>query len=171
MLVALYLAAIVLANLSVAAFGPVATILNAFLFIGLDITTRDRLHERWHGDRRKLAALIAAGSILSYALNVHAGRIALASFLAFAISEAADTLVYSRLEARGWYTKTLGSNAVSALVDSIIFPTLAFGALLPWIIVGQWLAKMAGGGIWAVVLSMVRRGPVAAPGYTVRRRT
>lgn len=35
-LIALYLAAIVLANLSVAYFGPAVSIVNSFLFIGLD---------------------------------------------------------------------------------------------------------------------------------------
>lgn len=46
-LITLYLFAIVAANLLVAEFGPSVTILNAFLFIGLDITVRDHLHERW----------------------------------------------------------------------------------------------------------------------------
>ena len=34
------------ANLSVAAFGPLVTPLNAFLFIGLDLVLRDWLHVR-----------------------------------------------------------------------------------------------------------------------------
>ena len=45
--VVLYLFAIVAANLLVARFGPSVTIINAFLFIGLDLTTRDGLHEAW----------------------------------------------------------------------------------------------------------------------------
>ena len=49
MIVALYLAAVVAANLSVAAFGPAASIVNAFLFVGLDLTARDRLHDSWRG--------------------------------------------------------------------------------------------------------------------------
>ena len=48
-LIIVYLSAIVLANLSVAAFGPEMSIVNAFLFIGLDLSTRDALHERWQG--------------------------------------------------------------------------------------------------------------------------
>lgn len=43
--VIMYLVAIVLANLTVAAFGPRMVIVNAFLFIGLDLTARDRLHD------------------------------------------------------------------------------------------------------------------------------
>ena len=43
-LIILYLSAIVAANLLAARYGPWATVLWAFLFIGLDLTTRDRLH-------------------------------------------------------------------------------------------------------------------------------
>ena len=62
--VALYLVAIVLANLSVAAFGPSVVVFNAFLFIGLDLTARDQLHEAWRNDNLlpKMAALIATSS-------------------------------------------------------------------------------------------------------------
>jgi hypothetical protein len=62
MLVALYLAAIVAANLSVAAFGPGVTIVNAFALIGLDLSTRDALHDRWRGRwlLARMALLIAS---------------------------------------------------------------------------------------------------------------
>jgi hypothetical protein len=61
LLIVLYLAAIVAANLSVAAGGPKAAILNALLFIGLDLTMRDLLHDRWRGRRLwvRMAAQIA----------------------------------------------------------------------------------------------------------------
>ncbi|HWP45019.1 MAG TPA: VUT family protein, partial [Blastocatellia bacterium] len=116
--IALYLAAIVAANLAVAAFGPRSTIINAFLFIGLDITTRDRLHEAWRGRGLflKMAALIAAGSLLSWMLNREAGPIALASFVAFAASGASDALTYHVLREREWMVKVNGSNVVSAAV-------------------------------------------------------
>ena len=152
--IALYLAAIVAANLAVAAFGPRSTIINAFLFIGLDITTRDRLHEKWRGRNLflKMAALIAAGSILSWLLNRSAGPIAVASFIAFATSGAADALTYHALREREWMVKVNGSNVISAAVDSAVFPTLAFGMLLPWIMLGQFAAKVAGGAVWAFIL-------------------
>jgi hypothetical protein len=44
-----YLAAIMAANLLVVQFGPSIAIVSAFLFIGLDLTTRDYLHEAWRG--------------------------------------------------------------------------------------------------------------------------
>lgn len=158
-LVALYLAAIVAANLIVARFGPQATVLTAFLLIGLDITARDRLHEAWHGRGLwpKMAALIAAGSLLSWGVNARAGPIALASFVAFATSSLADTLTYHLLRQRAWMVKVNGSNLVSAAVDSVIFPTLAFGLLLPLVVLGQFVAKVAGGALWAAALRRRQR--------------
>jgi hypothetical protein len=158
-LIALYLAAIVAANLIITQLGPQATIVTAFLFIGLDITARDSLHESWRGGRLwpRMAALIASGSILSWLVNRNAGPIALASFVAFAASGAADTLIYHALRRRAWLVKVNGSNVVSAAVDSLVFPTLAFGMLLPWVVLGQFIAKVAGGAVWAALLGYHRR--------------
>lgn len=154
-LVALYLAAIVVANLLVVAFGPAISVVNAFLFIGLDLTTRDQLHEAWHGRGLawKMAVLIAAGSILSYVLNRNAGQIALASFVAFAVSAMLDTVTYTLLGNRAYLVRVNGSNVVSAAADSLLFPALAFGLPLLWpIVIGQFIAKVVGGALWAVVL-------------------
>lgn len=161
-LIGLYLAAIVAANLLVATLGPAVVIVNAFVLIAFDITARDRLHETWHGDPRKLGALIAAGSLLSAALDYRALPVATASFCAFALSGLADTLVYSRLARRGWYWKTNGSNVISAAVDSVVFLSLlaALGGLswllVPALAAGQWAAKTAGGAIWSWLLARRR---------------
>ena len=155
-LVAAYLVAIVLANLSVAAWGPGVAIVNAFLFIAMDLTSRDALHSAWQGRGLawRMAALIAAGSLLSYALNRSAGPIALASFVAFAVSAALDMLVYHLLRERAYLLRVNGSNVVSAAADSLIFPALAFGLPLLWpIVLGQFVAKVAGGALWAWVLA------------------
>jgi hypothetical protein len=154
-LVALYLLAIVIANLLVATFGPAITPFVAFALIGLDLTSRDRLHEAWYGRGLvwKMALLIASGSILSYALNRNAGSIAFASFVAFAASGLADFLSYQALHERSYFAKVNGSNIVSAAVDSALFPTLAFGVFLPWIVLGQFVAKVLGGAVWAWLLA------------------
>jgi uncharacterized PurR-regulated membrane protein YhhQ (DUF165 family) len=156
--VILYLAAIVLANLTVAWFGPKVIIINAFLFIGLDLTSRDHLHEAWHnrGLVWKMTLLIAAGSAITWMLNRDAGQIALASFVAFSLAAIADTVSYHLLRDRVYLVKINGSNAVSALVDSIVFPTLAFGVFMPWIILGQFAAKLGGGFVWSLVLKRYR---------------
>ena len=151
--VALYLIAIVLANLTVAAFGPNMVIVNAFLFIGLDLTARDRLHDAWRGNRLalKMTALIAAGSVISYILNRDAAQIAVASFVAFAAAAIVDALVYHLLGRYPRWLRINGSNVPSALVDSLIFPTLAFGAFLWPVVLGQFLAKVFGGLAWSLV--------------------
>lgn len=165
MLIMLYLAAIVVANLLVAQFGPVVAILNAFLLIALDLTARDRLHEQWQGRGLwlKMLALIGSGSLLSYALNANAGPIALASFVAFLGAGLADTLVYWLLGERSRMVKVNGSNLVSSAVDSLIFPALAFGWPLLWpIVLGQFVAKVAGGWLWSLVLFRARQQAVEA---------
>ncbi|MCL4868808.1 MAG: VUT family protein [Anaerolineae bacterium] len=151
--VILYLVAIVLANLTVAAFGPSMVIVNAFLFIGLDLTARDHLHDAWRGNKLlpKMTALIAAGSILSWLLNRDAGQIALASFIAFAAAATVDALVYHLLGKYPRWLRINGSNVPSALVDSLVFPTLAFGTFLPLIVLGQFIAKVLGGFAWSLV--------------------
>lgn len=155
-LVSSYLAAIIAANLLVVRFGPTIAVVNAFLFIGLDLTSRDYLHEAWQGKRLwlKMASLIATGSVLSWLLNRDAGPIALASFIAFAGAGLADTLAYWILGDKRRLVKINGSNVVSAGVDSFLFPILAFGLPVLWpIVLGQFLAKSVGGMVWSLILA------------------
>lgn len=154
LLIIAYLAAVVIANLTVAAFGAGISIVNAFLFIGLDLTARDTLHERWQGRNltRNMALLILTGSVLSALLNINALPIAIASCVAFAAVGVVDTLVYALIRDRTRFIRVNGSNVVSAMVDSFLFPVLAFGAFLPAIFIGQWIAKIAGGFIWSWIL-------------------
>ena len=99
-----------------------------------------------------MAALIATGSVISWLLNRDAGQIALASFVAFLLAGIADTVSYHLLRNRAWWQRVNGSNVVSAAVDSLVFPTLAFGALLPAIVIGQFAAKVAGGAMWSGII-------------------
>jgi hypothetical protein len=151
-----YLAAITMANLSVAAIGPSVTIINAFRLIGLDLTISDLLHERWQDDglRWKMAGLIAIGGAISWLLNRDAGQIAIASTVAFVVSASLDAAVYTALTGRSRMVRINGSNLAGAAADSLIFPTLAFGSLLPLIVLGQFAAKVAGGLLWSVVLAV-----------------
>ncbi len=151
-----YLLAIVAANLLVVSFGPSISILNAFLFVGLDITTRDYLHDMWQGRSlwAKMLLLIATGSALSYALNKDAGPIAIASFLAFASAGVIDTLIYIILDKHNRLWRVNGSNIGAAAVDSLVFPMLAFGFPVLWlIVVGQFVAKTCGGFLWSIILN------------------
>lgn len=156
--VLMYLTAAVLANMTSAIFGAYASIISAFLFIGLDLTARDKLHDAWGGKHLwvKMFALIGAGSLISWFLNKDAGSIALASLLAFAGAGVVDAIVYQYLHNKAWMVKVNGSNVFSALADSLIFPTIAFGGFLPLIVLGQFAAKVGGGFIWSWIISKFR---------------
>ncbi|MEA4903167.1 VUT family protein [Desulfitobacterium sp.] len=154
LIVLAYLAANVLSNLSVSYFGAISTPINAFLLIAFDLVSRDALHERWHHNNLKLKMLllIGTGATLSYFLNRGAGQIAIASFVAFLLTGLTDTLVYQMLRNQPKLIKVNGSNIVSAAVDSIAFPTIAFGSFIPWVIIAQFSAKIFGGYIWSLIL-------------------
>lgn len=148
-----YLTAIVIANLLVTRFGTIAVLPVGFLFVGLDITGRDFLHETWTKNRwLKMALLIAAGSVLSWLINRDSEKIAIASFLAFAGAGIVDTLTYTLLQKYKFLIRVNGSNLFSSLTDSALFLTLAFGAFMPFLILSQFAVKVAGGFVWSLVL-------------------
>lgn len=99
MYVLIYLFSIVLANFVVLWFGPKSTIINAFLLIELDISLRDKLHDRWHQNRLwlKMFLLIFSGSLIAYLLNRSALQIVTASVVAFSGAAIMDTIIYSLL--------------------------------------------------------------------------
>ncbi len=163
-MVALYLAAIVAANLLVTRFGAKAVYVVAFALIGLDLTLRDRLHEAWRGRQlvAKMGALIAAGSVLSWLLNRGAGRVAVASCVAFAAAATADAITFHLLGRRQYLVRVNGSNVLGALADSLVFPTLAFGGFALAVTAGQFVSKVGGGFLWSLLLGLPASGPPAA---------
>jgi queuosine precursor transporter len=100
-----------------------------------------------------MALLILTGSAISYFINSSAGRIAIASFIAFALATITDTVIYSILFRRSKIVKINASNIGSSLIDSIAFPTIAFGSFMPMIIIGQFVTKLFGGFVWSIILS------------------
>lgn len=154
MLSIIYIAAICAANFSVHLFGPVATPFNAFLLIGLDFVIRDKLHERI-GVRKIMLLIIIAGAI-SYAINPATDMIAIASVSAFALAALTDATVYQTLIRKPWLVKSNGSNVASSAVDSVVFPLIAFGAFIPWVVAGQFVAKVFGGAVWSWLLRGVK---------------
>ena len=147
----IYIAALVAANLLVAWLGVWFSLVNAFVLIGLDLSLRDKLHDLWEGDKLpiKMGGLIATASIVSYAINPATGMIAFASLAAFSLSMAADTLVYRYLKDKEWMIRVNGSNIAGSAVDSVVFPTIAFGGLMLEIVALQFIAKVGGGYIWS----------------------
>ena len=153
----IYAAAMTLANLSIAHWGPWVSPINAFILIGLDLALRDWLHTKlrmW-----QMGALIAATGALTFALNPAVGHIAVASAVAFTAAALVDWSVFIRLPG-SWLQRANGSNVAGAAADSLIFPTLAFGVLMPHIVALQFIAKVAGGAIWAWVLNRRIQSPI-----------
>ena len=145
-----YAVAMTAANLLVATFGPSISPINSFLFIGFDLALRDWLHVRlkfW-----QMGGLIAGTGLLTYALNPSAGMIAIASASSFALAALVDWVVFTKVKGT-WFKRSNTSNIAGAAVDSIAFPTIAFGALMPEIVVMQFVAKVAGGAIWSYLLN------------------
>lgn len=147
----IYIAALVAANLLVAWLGVWFSLVNAFVLIGLDLSLRDKLHDLWEGDKLpiKMGGLIATASIVSYAINPATGMIAFASLAAFSISMVADSLAYQYLKGKDWMVRVNGSNVAGSAVDSVVFPTIAFGGLMLEIVALQFIAKVGGGYIWS----------------------
>ena len=150
----IFVLSLVIANLLVGWLGPWFSIINAFVLIGLDLSLRDKLHETWNNDKLvlKMGGLILISSAISYVLNPATGMIAIASFAAFALSMIADSLTYHFLHEKSWLVKSNVSNVSGALVDSLVFPTIAFGGLMIEIVLMQFLAKVVGGFIWTVLI-------------------
>jgi uncharacterized PurR-regulated membrane protein YhhQ (DUF165 family) len=147
--IVIYAGAMTLANLSIAEFGRAVIPLNAFLLIGLDLALRDWLHVRlkvW-----QMGALIACSGALTYLLNPAAVHIAVASALAFTAAAAVDWAVFARMSGP-WLRRANGSNLAGAAVDSLVFPALA-GFFDPLTVLGMFAAKVAGGAMWAWLLS------------------
>jgi uncharacterized PurR-regulated membrane protein YhhQ (DUF165 family) len=151
--IVVYAIAMTLANLSIATFGVWVSPINAFLFIGLDLALRDWLQmqiKAW-----QMAVLISVSGILTYALNQDAGMIAVASAASFTLAALADWAVFSKVTG-SWFKRANVSNVAGAAVDSVAFPTIAFGVLMPEIIALQFAAKVAGGYVWFVLLGKLK---------------
>jgi uncharacterized PurR-regulated membrane protein YhhQ (DUF165 family) len=149
-----YASAIIGANLLMAVFGPVITPLNAFVLIGLDLALRDWLHLRLPPQRMALLIVVTGG--VSYLLNPTAGVIAIASAASFMTAALADWWVFAKLQG-SWQRRANFSNVCGAAVDSLLFPTLAFGALMPEIVLAQFIAKTVGGGLWTLAINYARK--------------
>jgi len=153
---ALYATVLVVANMIIGVFGPMATGIVAFFLIGFDLTLRDYLQLRLRG--WQMFALIAGSGSITYMLDRASGEIALASAAAFALAGMADWFTFSRLRG-SWLRRANMSNVVGSAVDSLVFPTLAFGSLMPVVVLMQFAAKLAGGALWSMVFNKIVHPP------------
>ena len=138
-----YIAVIVLANWAIVTFGfvPVGFGLYApagVYFAGLAFTLRDLVQEQL--GRLWTVLAIVAGAAVSAVISP---QFALASGVAFLLSELADFAVYTPLRQRNWLAAVALPNTVGLVADSILFLTLAFGSL-------EFLAGQVVGKLWMV---------------------
>ena len=155
--VLMYLGAAIAANLIIAATGPQWWAVGGvcLAFVAFNLTSRDRLHDAWQGRGlwRKMALLIGAGSALSWFLNRGAGRVSLASFLAFALAGLADMLIYHTMGNAPPMMRVNLSNAGGAAVDSLVFMIVAFGWPPLWgLALLQFVCKVGGGFVYSLCL-------------------
>lgn len=165
-----FVATIVLANYLTSALGfvPVGFGLTATagtFAAGCALALRDLTQDAL--GRRGVLAVIVVAAALSFAIAPP--TLALASGVAFLLSELADFAVYTplrrraRLGDRRWVTAVVASNVAGAVVDSVVFLGVAFGAAsilgdTPGQLVGKsWatLAYLAVG--WAVTRALLRQ--------------
>lgn len=109
--------------------------------VGLAFTLRDIVQHTI--GREATVAAILIGASLSYFVSP---AFAVASGVAFLVSELADFAVYTPLERRSWLGAVTLSNTVGLVLDSVLFLWLAFGSLafLPGQVLGKaWMTLLA----------------------------
>lgn len=125
-------------------------------FAGIAFTLRDLTHESF--GRYAVIVAILIGAVLSWFLEP---TFAIASGVAFLVSELSDLAVYSPIRKRHWLTAVTASNTVGLITDSALFLWLAFGSLayIDGQIVGKaYMTALAIAVLWGVrrVLSIRR---------------
>ena len=150
---AAYIGTIFAANWALQAYGalPVLGVLvpAGTLFAGLAFTLRDLTQDAL--GRAWTIAAVVLGALLSALVSP---QFALASGLAFLVSEGLDLLVYTPLRERHWLGAVAASNTVGLLVDSVLFLMLAFGSLE--FLRGQIAGKLAMTALAVLVLGLWR---------------
>src|SRR5262245_6637486 len=150
-----YITTIYAANWLIVTFGPVPVgfglMAPAGVYAaGLAFTLRDAVQERL--GRAWAVAAILIGAALSGWLS---GQLAVASGVAFLVSELADFAVWTPLRRRSVAWALVASNVVGLTLDSALFLWLAFGS---W----EYLAGQIVGKAWMTLL--------VAGGYLLARR-
>jgi uncharacterized PurR-regulated membrane protein YhhQ (DUF165 family) len=134
---------------------------SGVLWVGVALVARD-LVQQFFGRRFAVAAMLV-GAALSYLV---APSLALASAIAFLLSETADLLVYTPLIRNGRIVvAVLTSSTAGLVVDTIVFLWLAFGDLtfFPGQVLGKLeVAIVASGAIWLIRKRVPRAIPVYA---------
>ena len=137
-----YLATVVGANWLTARYGFVPVGFGHAATAGtfaaaLALVARDAVQDT--AGRLGVVACLAVGAALSWWLSTPA--LAVASGVAFALSELADMAIYTPLRRRGYVRAAVASNLVGSIVDTFAFLWLAGFGLTPAVITGQIIGK------------------------------
>lgn len=140
--VAAYLSTIVAANWLTAHYGlvPIGFGLMATAgtyAAGLAFVARDLVQDV--AGRLAVLAALAVGGVLSWFLSTPA--LAVASAVAFGLSELADMAVYTPLRKGGYVRAAVASNVIGTVVDTVVFLWLAGFGLAPLVVAGQLVGK------------------------------
>lgn len=137
---ALYIGTIFAANWAIQRFGFVSVGFGlvapaGVYFAGLAFSARDGVQEEL--GRRWVVVAILLGAFLSWFVSP---SFAVASGVAFLVSETVDFCIYTPLRHRNRYVAVALSNTIGAVVDSFLFLWLAFGSIAFWKgqVVGKW---------------------------------
>lgn len=130
----LYILVTLLANYTAELFIPFfgGLLSVGTFFFGATFTLRDYTHRN---GRPFVYMMIAAALVCNVAMSILLDvpwRIILASFLAIALAETADTEVYHRFLDRTWYARVIRSNAISIPLDTTLFTCIAFLGVFPF---------------------------------------
>ncbi|MEU3501584.1 VUT family protein [Streptomyces hundungensis] len=147
LLTAGYVAALVTANLATSYFGlvPVGfgqTATAGTFAAGIALMVRNLVQD--HLGRFGVIVAVLFGSLLSALTS--ATSLALASGAAVLISELADMAVYTPLRRAGWVRAVVPATLLGALLDSVVFLSLAGLAVWPHV-PGQLVGKT-----WAIIV-------------------
>jgi len=145
LLVSLYLIIIVFANLFVLHFGQPALLLSAVVLVPFDFAVRTELQSRWSDQNLwlKLLSLMIAGGLLTVMTIPEAGQIAFASVVAFICSSIGGAVAFK------FFSDGILSHdevkiltvGVMSIIDSFLFPILAFDSVNGLLIIFQVFAK------------------------------
>jgi hypothetical protein len=131
---------------------------------GAALLARDALQDA--AGRRAVLVAIGIGAALSAWLSTP--QLAIASAAAFLIAETCDMAIYTPLRRHGWARAVLASNAVGAVLDTVVFLWLA-GFPIASAAPGQLVGKL----LWAtaapvlLVLAARKVGRRAVPRHSV----
>jgi uncharacterized PurR-regulated membrane protein YhhQ (DUF165 family) len=151
--VAVYVAAVVLANVVTERLGLVSVgfglmVTAGTYAAGFALLARDFVHR--YGNRRWALSAIAVGGGISWLMSSPA--LAVASTVAFVGAELIDLGVYEPIRrTKGFIQGAMASNIVSAPVDTFVFLSLAGFPITAETVGGQLMGKV----VWATALPLL----------------